>query len=97
MKVLYKEAKKAQLNYASHKGNDKVELNSKRRYFKEKQSVFDKELRHSKRAYMRNLELDIETMVGLNGKEMWHKLAKIGPFIALKKIKFAFSKKFSKV
>ena len=47
--------------------------------FKQKWSVFDKKFRKIKNLFMRNREIEIESMVGKSGKDMWLKLEGIGP------------------
>ena len=73
---LFKEACKAEKLYSRCIGPEKTEYH---RIFKQKRSVFDKKLRKIKNLFMRNTEIEIESMVRKSGKDMWLKLEEIGP------------------
>ena len=47
--------------------------------FKRKQNNFDKAYRAAKRKYMRKTEVELETLVNIDGKTMWDKLKELGP------------------
>jgi hypothetical protein len=72
---LFKAASAAEKAYCKAKGCDKQE---RRVEYKTKQLAFDKALKKAKNIHYRNTELELESMVGNNGREMWRKLDEIG-------------------
>ena len=53
-------------------------MRHKREAYKQKQIAFDKAFRVAKREHLRKTEIEIESMIGCSGKEMWNKLNNIG-------------------
>jgi hypothetical protein len=80
LEYLFKETVKAEKEFCNyrHKDDKRTDLRSE---YKDKQRTFDMAYRKAKRASMRQKEIEIENMVGKQGKEMWKSLDKIGPQI----------------
>ena len=80
---MYKETVNAEREFRNCRGADK---HMKRDVYKTKQSNFDKHFKKVKNDFCRNTEIEIETMVGRDGKNMWKLLEKIGPKVNQKLI-----------
>ena len=72
---LYKEATKAEKEFCKCA---KVNKNVLHNEFKTKQKSFDKAFRRAKRAFLRKNEIELESMVTNNGKDMWKKVEQLG-------------------
>jgi hypothetical protein len=83
LKLLFKDATEAQQEFAKCKSQDK---GHKQQIYKDKQSKFDKSFRKAKQNYFRNQEREIESLVKIDGREMWRKIEKMGPPIKQKLI-----------
>ena len=68
---LFKEASKAEKQFCK---NSEYRVD-----FKIKQNNFDKAYRAAKRKCMRKTEVELETLVNMDGKAMWDKLKELGP------------------
>ena len=75
---LYKAASKAEKAFLEVKGTGPNKCDKGNAY-RECQSQFDKGFKKAKDKYRRETELEIESMVGLSGKEMWQKIEGLGP------------------
>ena len=75
---LFKAASKAERLYCKAKSGtaEKYDLHQD---FKAKQKEFDNIFRTEKRKYLRQCEIDLESMVNMDGKQMWQKLETMGP------------------
>ena len=75
---LFKVASKAERLYCKAKSGtaEKYDLHQD---FKTKQKEFDNIFRTEKRKYLRQCEIDLESMVNMDGKQMWQKLETMGP------------------
>ena len=82
---LYKAASVAEKEFVKFKGTEQ-EKQQKRLEFKDRQSRFDKAFRKAKSVFQHKVELEIETLVGKTGREMWQKIEEIGPKVRLKNI-----------
>ena len=69
LKKLFKETSKAQRKFSQE--NEQKQRHILRLAYKEKQSIFDKAFRKAKSDFLRKKELEIESMVGKDGREMW--------------------------
>ena len=74
------QAEKDFCNYKGHK-EGRITLHKE---FKAKRKEFDIAFRKAKRMYMRKIELELESMVTNNGKEMWRKVEQLGTNIKYK-------------
>ena len=75
---LYKAASFAEKEFVKFKGTEQ-EKQQKRLEFKDRQSLFDKAFRKAKYIFQHKAELEIETLVGKSGREMWQKIEEMGP------------------
>ena len=83
LEMLFKETVQAEKKYCKYKSDD----DTRRKFrldFTNKQAKFDKAYRKEKFSHMRKKEVEIESMVGKNGKYMWKSLDKIGPQVGKK-------------
>ena len=78
---LYKGATKAEKDFCGYHGLDKTMKSLLRKTFKEKQALFDKSFRKAKYQFYRNKEIEIESMVGKDGINMWKSLENLGPSV----------------
>ena len=76
LKNLFKNASDAERAYCRCKGS-KVEKQQAKQLFKSSQFKFDKEYKKAKRAANRKREIELESLVGKNGREIWNLLDKI--------------------
>ena len=75
---LYEAASKAEKAFLEVKGTGPNKCDKGNAY-RACQSQFDKAFKKAKDKYRRGTEIEIESMVGLNGKDMWQKIEGLGP------------------
>ena len=74
---LYKLSNQAEKDFCNYKGHKEGRI-TLHKEFKAKRKEFDIAFRKAKRMYMRKIELELESMVTNNGKEMWRKVVQLG-------------------
>ena len=74
---LYKLSTQAEKDFCNYKGHKEGRI-TLHKEFKAKRKESDTAFRKAKRMYMRKIELELESMVTNNGKEMWRKVEQLG-------------------
>ena len=78
LNIMFKVATEAERIFCRYKGNA-TERKLLHMNFKQKQKDFDVAFRKAKGNHNRQNEIEIESLINKNGKEMWQKIDQIGP------------------